>query len=171
MPTQAKMDLVTQIKDEFSAADAVWVVDYRGLTVKEAEALRGQIRAQGASFKVYKNSFAERALSDLDLPNLGEVLQGPSAFVLVSGDPVASAKVLKTFAKGNNKLEIKGGLLNKGLVTAIQVQAIADLPSREELIAKMLGTIKNPLSSIVQVLNGPTSQFVRTVQAITDKAA
>ncbi|MDR3307955.1 MAG: 50S ribosomal protein L10 [Coriobacteriales bacterium] len=171
MPNAAKVGLVSQIKDDLQAADAVWVVDYRGLTVKQSEELRGLIRAQGAALKVYKNSFTQRAIASLDLPALGEVLQGPSAFVFVTGDPVASAKVLKTFAKTHEALKIKGGLLNKSLVTANQVTAIADLPSREELIAKLLGTAQNPLTGIVRVLNGPAEKFVRTLQAVADKAA
>jgi large subunit ribosomal protein L10 len=171
MPNQSKVEMVEKIKREIADCDALWVVDYRGLTVKQAEALRGKIREQGATLKVYKNSFTERALADLELPDMGAVLEGPSAFVFVSGDPVASAKAIKSFAKENKKLEIKGGLLNKQVMTAEQVQAIADLPSREELIAKLLGTIKNPLSGVVQVLNGPASKLVRTLGAIAEKAA
>ncbi|MDR2196807.1 MAG: 50S ribosomal protein L10 [Coriobacteriales bacterium] len=171
MPNQAKRQQVERIKDEISAAEVIWVVDYRGLTVKATEELRGIIRAEGALLKVYKNSFTELALADLGYPSLGAVLEGPSAFVFANGDPVASAKALRTYAKSNPNLEIKGGLLNKSVVSADQVLAIASLPSREELIAKLLGTIKNPLSGIVQVLNGPTSQFVRTVNAIAEKAA
>ncbi|MDR0347739.1 MAG: 50S ribosomal protein L10 [Coriobacteriales bacterium] len=171
MPNQAKVELVNKIRENLSAADAVWVVDYRGLTVKQAEDLRARIREQGASFKVYKNSFAERALTELGLPSLGAILEGPSAFVFVSGDPVASAKTIKGFAKENEKLELKGGLLNGAIVTADQIRAIADLPSREELIAKLIGSIRSPLTGIVQVLNGPASKLVRTIGAIADKAA
>jgi large subunit ribosomal protein L10 len=171
MPNQAKVQLVEKIKEDVSAADAVWVVDYRGLTVKDAETLRAQIRAQGATLKVYKNSFTERALADLGYPSLGEVLEGPSAFVFVSGDPVASAKAIKAYAKTNQNLEIKGGLLHQAIMSADQVKAIADLPSREELIAKLLGTIRSPLTGIVQVFNGPASALVRTLQALTDKKA
>jgi large subunit ribosomal protein L10 len=171
MPNQAKIELVGQIREELTASDAVWVVDYRGLSVKQAEDLRARIREQGATLKVYKNSFTERALADLDFPSLGAILEGPSAFVFVSGDPVASAKALKTFAKENDKLKLKGGILNRGVVTAEQVRAIADLPSREELIAKLIGTIRSPLTGLVQVLNGPASKLVRTLGAIADKAA
>jgi large subunit ribosomal protein L10 len=171
MPNQAKIELVGQIKEELTASDAVWVVDYRGLSVKQAEELRARIREQGATLKVYKNSFTERALADLDFPSLGTILEGPSAFVFVSGDPVASAKTLKTFAKENDNLKLKGGILNKSVVTAEQVRAIADLPSREELIAKLIGSIRSPLTGVVQVLNGPASKLVRTLGAIADKAA
>ena len=171
MPNQAKIETVNRIKEDLLAADAVWVVDNRGLTVKQTEDLRNRIRELGAQFKVNKNSFTELALTDLEYPDLGEVLQGPSAFVFVSGDPVASAKTLKVFAKENESLTIKGGLLNKGVVTADQIKAIADLPSREELIAKLLGTIRNPLAGVVQVLNGPTTKLVRALNAISEKAA
>jgi large subunit ribosomal protein L10 len=171
MPNKAKVELVGQIRENLDAADAVWVVDYRGLTVKQAEDLRAKIREQGATFKVYKNSFAERAFADLELPSLGTILEGPSAFVFVSGDPVASAKTLKGFAKENENLEVKGGILNGEVVTAEQVKAIADLPSRDELIAKLIGSIRSPLAGIVQVLNGPASKLVRTLDAIAEKAA
>jgi large subunit ribosomal protein L10 len=171
MPNKAKVELVNRIREDLSAADAVWVVDYRGLTVKQAEGLRARVREQGAALKVYKNSFTQRALADLELPSLGEVLEGPSAFVFVSGDPVASAKTLKTFAKENENLKVKGGLLNKEVVTADQIKAIADLPSREELIARLIGSIRSPLTGIVQVLNGPASKLVRTLDAIAEKAA
>ncbi|MDR2957810.1 MAG: 50S ribosomal protein L10, partial [Coriobacteriales bacterium] len=111
MPSKAKYEAVEQIKADLNSADAIWVVDYRGLTVKEAEELRASIRAQNAKLKVYKNSLTQLALQDLGLPSLGPILEGPSAFVFVTGDPVASAKAIKTFAKANPKLELKGGLL------------------------------------------------------------
>ena len=171
MPNQAKIDCVNRIKEDLSTADAIWVVDNRGLTVKQAEDLRRRIREQGAVYRVYKNSLAERAFNDLEYPSLGEVLEGPSAFVFVSGDPVASAKVLKAFAKENDSLKIKGGLLTRATVSADQVKAIADLPSREELIAKLIGTIRSPLDGLVQVLNGPASKLVRVLNAISEKAA
>jgi large subunit ribosomal protein L10 len=171
MPNAEKIELVKQIKDDLSAAGAVWVVDYRGLSVKQSEALRGAIRAQGASLKIYKNSFTELALKELELPTLGDILQGPSAFVFVSGDPVSSAKALKAFAKENDKLQIKGGMLDKAVVTADQVKAIAELPSREELIAKLLGTLQNPLTGIVRVINGPAEKFVRTLAAVAESKA
>jgi len=168
MPSKAKYEAVDLIKTDLSGADAVWIVDYRGLTVQEAEELRINIRAQGAIMKVYKNSLTELALASLELPPLGAILEGPSAFVFVVGDPVASAKALKDYARTNPKLEFKGGLLNGQMVTADQVQAIADLPSREELLAKLLGTMKNPLSGVVQVLNGPMSAFARVLGAISE---
>jgi large subunit ribosomal protein L10 len=119
---------------------------------------------------VYKNSLTELALNDLGLPDLGEVLYGPSAFVFVSGDPVASAKVLKNYARTNPRLELKGGLLDGQVLSAEQLQAVADLPSREELVARLLGVIGNPLTSLVRVLNGPMSSFARVLAAISEKS-
>jgi len=171
MPNAEKKATLDKIREDLANADAVWVVDYRGLSVKQSEALRAAVRAQGAALKIYKNSFTEIALRELGLPEMGEILEGPSAFVFVNGDPVSSAKALKVFAKENDKLQIKGGLLNKGLVTADQVKAIADLPSREELIAKLLGTLNNPLIGIARVLNGPAEKFVRTLSAIAESKA
>jgi len=171
MPNQANIVSLKKVREDISAADAIWVVDNRGLTVKQAEDLRRRIRGLGASFKVYKNSLAEIALAELGFPNINDVLSGPSGFVFVSGDPVASAKALKAFAKENESLKIKGGILNKAVVTADQIRAIADLPSREELIAKLLGTIKAPLTGVVQVLNGPASKLVRVLNAAAEKAA
>jgi large subunit ribosomal protein L10 len=120
--------------------------------------------------KVYKNSLTELALAAVGLPTMGEILEGPSAFVFVAGDPVASAKAIKTYARANPKLELKGGLLGGQIMTAEQVQAVADLPSREELLAKLLGTIQNPLTGLVRVLNGPMEAFARVVGAIRDQA-
>ena len=171
MPNAEKVKLVSEIKEAIDAADAIWAVDYRGLTVKQSEALRGVIREQDAYFKIYKNSLTELALNELGLPSLGEVLEGPTAFVFATGDPVASAKAIKSFAKENKTLVVKGGLLDGSVMTAAQVAAIADLPSREELIAKLLGTINNPATGLVRVLNGPAEAFARVVQAIADTKA
>ncbi|MCL2883025.1 MAG: 50S ribosomal protein L10 [Coriobacteriia bacterium] len=169
MPSAAKYEAVEKIKADLKAADAVWVADYRGLSVKDTELLREEIRGVQASLKVYKNSLTELALKEMEMPSLGGILEGPSAFIFVTGDPVASAKALKDFAKKNPLLEVKGGLLTGDVISADQLKAIADLPSREELIAKLLGTIKNPLSSLVQVLNGPMSAFTRALAQVRDQ--
>jgi large subunit ribosomal protein L10 len=170
MPSKAKYDAVEQIMADLRSADAVWIVDYRGLTVKEAEALRLNIRSQGASLKVYKNSLTELALKALEMPDLGDMLIGPSAFVFAAGDPAASAKAIKAYAAANPKLELKGGLLDGNLMSAEQVKAVADLPTRDELIAKLLGTMQNPLAGMARVLNGPMSAFARVVGAIRDQS-
>lgn len=168
MPNIAKEEKVRTIKADLEKATAVWVVDYRGLTVKESEQLRGAIREADAQLKVLKNTLTQRALAELELPTMDEILAGPSAFVFTNGDPVAAAKTLKKFGKENKNLVIKGGIMEGREVNAEQVQAIAELPSREELIAKLLGTLQNPMQGMVRVLNGPMESFTRVVDAIKD---
>jgi large subunit ribosomal protein L10 len=168
MPNAEKVKTVAQIKEDIQAADAIWIVDYRGLSVKQAEELRRRIRDKDASYKIYKNTFTVRALDELGLPSLGEVLQGPSAFVFVQGDPMDSAKVLKTYAKETNVLKLKGGLMDGQALTAAQVATIADLPSRDEMLAKLLGTMAGPLVGLVSVLNAVPQKLVRTLQAVAE---
>ncbi len=169
MPNAQNISNLDKVKNDLHEVGAMWVVDYRGLTVKEVEALRNSIREADASMKVYKNTIMHIALEELELPNLDAVLEGPSAFVFAGEDPVASAKALKDFAKSNKNLVIKGGMMDGAFVDAAQVEAIASLPSREELIAKLLGTISNPMVKTVRVLNGPMEAFARCVSAIADQ--
>lgn len=171
MPNAQNIEMLANIKSDLENAKAMWVVDYRGLTVKEIQQLRRDIREAGASMKVYKNTIMHIALAETDGPNLDEVLAGPSAFVIADEDPVASAKAIKTFAASNENLVIKGGMMDGAFVDAEQVKAIASLPSREELIAKLLGTINNPLVQTVRVLNAPMETLARTISAIAEKAA
>ena len=169
MPNVQNQETLVKIKENLGGVSAVWVVDYRGLTVKEIQQLRVNIREANASMKVYKNTLMHLALSELELPSLDEILEGPSAFVFAGEDPVASAKALKDFAKANSNLVIKGGMMDGAFVDASQVEAIASLPSREELIAKLLGTITNPMGQIVRVLNGPMESFARCVSQIAEQ--
>lgn len=171
MPNAQNTEMLANIKSDLENAKAMWVVDYRGLTVKEIQQLRRDIREAGASMKVYKNTIMHIALAEMDGPNMDEILAGPSAFVIADEDPVASAKTIKTFAASNENLVIKGGMMDGAYVDAEQVKAIASLPSREELIAKLLGTINNPLVQTVRVLNAPMEALARTISAIAEKAA
>ena len=171
MPTLLKEDKVVEIKDRFTGSGAVIMADYRGLTVKEMQALRTDLRAVGCDLKVYKNSLTEIAIRELALPSLDAYLEGPTAIIFTGEDPVAPAKALTTFAKAHKALEVKGGLVDNQVVDAEGVKAIATLPSREELIAKLLGTMLNPLTGFARVLNGPVEAFARTVQAVADQKA
>ena len=166
MPNAQNKEMLEAIKADLDGVSAVWVVDYRGLTVKEIQNLRHSIREAGANMKVYKNTIMHLALKETDSPDMDAVLAGPSAFVFTGEDPVASAKVLRDFAKENESLEIKGGMMDGAFLDVAQVQAVASLPSREELIAKLLGTISNPLVKTVRVLNGPMEAFARVLGAI-----
>ena len=141
MPNMKNQETLAQIKEELEGVSAVWVVDYCGLTVKEIQELRSNIRETGATMKVYKNTLMHIALAESDLPTLDDMLEGPSAFVFAGSDVAAAAKAVKNFAKKNPNLEIKGGLMEGAAVSAAQVEAIASLPSREELLAQIAGAI------------------------------
>jgi len=170
MPNQEKVKLVEQIKQDLSSSTAVWVVDYRGLTVKQAEELRRRISAEGSQYKIYKNTFTIRALQDLEMPSLGSILEGPSAFVFTSDDPVSAAKVLKQFAKENKQLSIKGGLFEGQVLDDKQVVAVADMPSREELIGQVIGMLSNPLHEVISTIDG-SGTIYSLLDAIEEKAA
>ena len=166
MPNKQNIETLDKIKTDLGGVNAMWVVDYRGLSVKEIEAFRKEMREVGAIAKVYKNTLMHFALEELELPSLDAVLEGPSAFIFSGEDPVASAKAIKDFAKANPNLEIKGGMMDGAFVDASQVVAIASLPSREELIAKILGSISNPMAQTVRVLNGPIEAFARCLNQV-----
>lgn len=171
MPTATKKGLVAEIKDRFNDAGAVIMIDYRGLTVKQMQALRAKLRETGSEVKIYKNSLTEIAIRELALPSMDDYLAGPTAFVFIPDDAVAPAKALTAFAKENQALELKGGFVQNQVVDADGVKAIATLPSTEELIAQLLGTMQNPIVGFARVLNGPVEAFARTVQAAADQKA
>jgi len=171
MPTATKEALVAEIKDRFNESAAVIMADYRGLTVKQMQQLRTKVREVGGEIKIYKNSLTEIAVRELALPSMDEFLAGPTAFVFIEGDAVAPAKALTTFAKENPALELKGGFVQNQVVDSAGVKAIASLPSREELLAKLLGTMLNPLTGTVRVLSGPARAFVTVVDAIAKEKA
>jgi large subunit ribosomal protein L10 len=170
MPTPQKEALVAEIRAKFDSSAAVILADYRGLSVKDMQQMRTMLRASGAEVSVYKNSLAQIAVNDLGLQEgLTELLAGPTVFVFATDDPVAPAKALVNFAKDHEALQIKGGLMDKAPLDADGVKAVAALLSREELLAKLVGTMQNPLVGLVRVLNGPAEAFARVVQAIADQ--
>jgi large subunit ribosomal protein L10 len=171
MPAQAKTDAVAEIKDRLTGSIGVIMADYRGLTVREMQEFRAQVREAGGEVKVYKNTLTEIAIRELALPSMDEFLSGPTCFIFADEDPVAPAKAMVSFAKKHAALEVKGGFVQNNVVDAAGVIAIASLPSREELIAKLLGTMQNPLTKTVRVLNGPASAFARALNAIQQQKA
>jgi large subunit ribosomal protein L10 len=170
MPNQEKVKLVEQIREDIEGSDAVWVVDYRGLSVSQAEELRRRIRAQNASYKIYKNTLTLRALRELELPDMSSVLEGPSGFVFISGDPVSIAKTLKQFARENSALAIKGGLFEGRVLDAKQAIAVADMPSREELIGQVVAMLASPLQEVLAAVDGGNTIY-GLLDAIEEKAA
>lgn len=169
MPNAQNKEMLSNIQADLDGVTAVWVVDYRGLTVKEVEVLRGAVREAGATMKVYKNTLMHLALKQADLPTLDDMLKGPSAFVFAGNDVAAAAKAVKEFAKTNDKLEIKGGLMEGAEVTPAEVEAIASLPSREELMAKIAGAISGVARGLAVALNGVPSGLAQVTKAVADQ--
>ena len=163
MPNAQNKEMLASIKEDLDGVSAMWVVDYCGLTVKDIQALRTAIRESGASLKVYKNTLMHIALEESNLPTLDDMLAGPSAFVFAGNDVAAAAKAVKTFAK------IKGGLMEGEQVSAAQVEAIASLPSREELLAQIAGAISGVARGLAVALNGVPSGLAQVTKAVADQ--
>ena len=153
----AKVELKQPVVDEISAniADAasVVVVDARGLTVAEDTQLRKQLREAGVTYKVYKNTLMKRAFEGTDFAQLDGVLEGPSAIAVSKDDATAPARILAKFAKTAPKLEIKAGVVEGAFYDANGMQAVAAVPSREELLSKLLGSLQSPITNFARVLN------------------
>lgn len=164
---QSKIDAVAALKTEFAEVKDFIFTDYRGLTVEQITALRDKLREHDAVYKVVKNRFAKIALADLERPNAEEYLTGPTAVAMPKGESGPVAKVLVEFAK-DSPVTIKGGILNDNLFDAEQVEAFSKLPTRDELIASLMGTMKAPVQNIVYVLNAVPTKLVRTLQAVAD---
>ena len=171
MPNKRNQEMMEAIKADLDGIQAMWVVDACGLTVKETQELRRAIRETGAVMKVYKNTIMRKALAELELANLDEILEGPSAFVFCSGDVAAAAKAITEFAKEKDILEVKGGMMDGAFVTPQEIAAIASLPSKEQLIGMVAGAISNVARGLAVALNGVPSGLARTVQQVSDGKA
>lgn len=153
----AKVELKQPIVDEISAnikdAQSVVLVDYRGLTVEQDTNLRKELRNAGVTYKVYKNTLMNFAFKGTDCEALAPYLEGPSAIAISTTDATAPARVLAKFAKTADKLEIKGGIVEGVAYDAKGIASIASIPSREELLSKLLGSIQSPITNFARVMN------------------
>ncbi len=165
---EQKKAVVAEISAEVAKAQAIVVAEYRGLGVGNMTALRREARKSGVYLRVLKNTLARRAVSGTPFEKLSEQLTGPLIYG-ISPDPVATAKVLNEFAKTNDKLVIRAGAMPNAVITAKEVKALATMPSREELLAKLLGTMQAPIATFVRTLNEIPSRFVRTLAAVHDQ--
>lgn len=164
MDRKQKSELVASLKEKFDEASLVVVAHNQGLTVAEMTALRRKILAAGAGFKVTKNRLTRLALTGTKFEGLSDLFKGPTT-VAYSKDPVAAAKVVTDFAKGNEKLVILGASLNSNRLDVEGVKALATLPSLEELRAKLVGMIQTPATRIAGVLQAPGGQIARVLAA------
>ncbi len=150
---ELKAPIVDEISEKIKTAHAAVLVDHRGLTVEQDTQLRRQLREAGVSYKVYKNTMMKRAFEGTDFAELDKLLDGPSALALAEEDVTAPARVLVKFAKTANKLEIKGAIIEGTYYDVAGVEELAEVPSREELLGRLFGSWKSPISNIARVLN------------------
>lgn len=169
MNKQSKEALVAEFAEKLKVAKAAFLADYRGLNVEQANALRRKLQSVGVEYRVVKNTLLRLAAKDTAVACLDDYLVGPTAIALVTADPVAPAKALVDFAKLNNVFELKAGMLDGKLLAVGDIKALAELPSREELIAKMLGSMSAPASNFVGVLAAVPRALVCALAAIRDQ--
>ncbi|MEI6602214.1 MAG: 50S ribosomal protein L10 [Clostridia bacterium] len=168
---EQKQALVADLVVQFKEAKAYVLADYRGITVEQDTALRNALRAAGVEYKVIKNTLTRLALKEVGVEGLDEYLVGPTAFAMSTTDVVAPAKVMAEFAKKFEKLDIKAGVVEGKTIDAKGVAALADLPSKEVLVAKMLGSFNAPITGFVNVLNGNLRGLVCALNAIAEQKA
>ncbi len=163
-----KKAVVAEISAQVAKAKAIVVAEYRGLEVGRMTELRAKARKSGVYLRVLKNTLARRAVEGTPFAGLSQHMKGPLVYG-ISPDPVATAKVLNEFAKANEKLVIRAGAMPNAVISAKEVTALALMPSREELLAKLLGTMQAPIVKLVRTLNEVPARFARTLAAVRDK--
>ncbi|MBR6901823.1 MAG: 50S ribosomal protein L10 [Synergistaceae bacterium] len=172
MPAKIKYELVDALKEKLSKTKAVFVGEYRGMTVAQSTALRKKVREAGGELKISKNTLFRIAMKEAGLAELPEEMtKGPNIYALCYDDPVAVAKVLKEYVsdKSQKAFILKGGLLESQQLNLAQLMALADLPSKEVLRGQVVRTIAAPLSGLVNVLSGTMRNFVTCLAQIRDK--
>ncbi|QEN08572.1 50S ribosomal protein L10 [Oceanispirochaeta crateris] len=165
---QSKIDAVKALRDQFENVDSFFFTDYRGLTVEQVTELRTKLRAQNAEYHVIKNNLAKIAMKDLGNEGVNDLLVGPTAVALAHDEAGPVAKTLLDFAK-DSPVVMKGGFLDGSLFDLDGVVAFSKLPTRVELIAKLMGTMQAPVQNVALVLNGVTTKLVRTLAAVAEQ--
>lgn len=168
MPTARKETAVEELRQRLAAAKNLFLTDYQGLTVEEITKLRGELRKDGSTYSVVKNTLFRIAGGDL-AARLESHLSGPTGIVFAGPDPVAPAKALKTFSDDTKKLGIKAAYIDGTVVDAAQVNTLAKLPPKIELIARLVGSLASPLRGLVTVLSGNQRGLVRVLNAIREQ--
>lgn len=170
-PRPEKVATVAEIAGKLSAAPAVFVAEYRGLSVGGLATLRGELRKSGAELKVYKNTLARLAARDAGVEVLEELLVGPTSITFAGDDLVGAAKSLSDAAKANPNLVVKGGALGASLLSADDVKALANLPSREQLLASLAGAFQAPMVKTAGLLQALPRNFAYGLSALIDAQA
>lgn len=169
MTREQKANEVTALNERFANDETVVVAEYSGLTVKELEAFRADLRSEGASFKVTKNTLAKIAIKGTKFEPISDLFTGPIG-IATSSDPVAAAKVAHKFAKGNDKFKIIGGAFGEQVLDVKGIEALAKMPSLDEVRATIAGLIMAPASNIASLIAAPGSKVAATIKAAGEKA-
>ena len=165
---EEKAAVIEEVSAQVAQAGSIVLAEYRGLTVEKITQLRKQARESGVYLRVLKNTLVRRAVKDTPYEKLADQMVGPLMYG-ISADPVAPAKLIASFAKANDQLVVKGGAMPNVVMDVAGVQALATMPSREELLAKLLGTMQAPVATFVRTLNEVPTKFVRGLAAVRDK--
>lgn len=168
MPNPKKFEQLKEIKGALKGSSAIYFLDYQGLNVADISTLRRKLREARAEFKVAKNTLLKIALDEVGL-DASSVLKGPTGVMLTMEDPVAPLKVLMEFAKEKEAIKPKGGFLEGRFFDAAQMKELSQLPSKNELLAQILGSLQAPVQGLLWALQGPVSNLVFTLQAITQR--
>ncbi len=165
---EQKQAVVAEVSAQLAKAQTVILAEYRSIPVKDMTELRRKARGSGVYLRVLKNTLARRAVAETPFKGLSDKMVGPLAYG-ISSDPVAAAKVLQEFAKENEKFVIKAGAMPNVMMSAREVADLAKMPSRQELLAKLVGTMQAPIAKFVRTLNEVPGKFVRAVAAVRDQ--
>ena len=169
MDRAQKAAVIEEVAGQIQEADAVFAVDYRGISVPQAAELRTRLREADASFRVVKNTLTERAADQAGAEGLKELLQGPTALTLVKGDAAMAAKALRDFRRTTQLLEFKGGWMNGAALSPDEIDAIAQLPSRDVLYGRLVGMVASPLTGLASAMGGLIGGLARQLQAMADQ--
>ena len=169
MPTRQKVQAVQELSDQLARAQMIIVTDYRGLKVADLQTFRGNLRSSGGEVHVAKNTLTRIAAGNAGMSGLDGLLEGPSALVFAFEDPVQTAKAVSDFVRVSRVLTVKGGVMEGRAVSAADVEAIATLPSRDELQARLLGMLVSPMARTLGVLGGPARSMVYVLNARADQ--
>jgi large subunit ribosomal protein L10 len=169
MPRPEKVAVVEEIRAKVAESDATVLTEYRGLTVKELANLRAALRGAGTEYKVFKNTLARRAVQGGELESVTSLFEGPVAIAFVRGDAATAAKALRDFGRTNPALILKGGLLGERVITTAEIEALAELPPRDALLAQIAGTFQAPLVKAAGLFQAFTRNFAYGVKALIDQ--
>lgn len=169
MPRPAKVETVGEVREHLAGSAATLLTHYRGLSVKDLKQLRTALRGANAELRVVKNTLARRAAVEAGMGELSDLLEGPTALVFCAEDPVGPAKAIRAFAKDHPDFTIRGGFLDGAVIDGATASGLADLASREELLARMAGLLQAPLAMMARLLQAPLAGQARAMQALVDK--